>query len=239
VGHLPLPQPTPPSSNKREREPNNPCPDPPTFKPDQASFKETVRPTAGSRRVSSKDPSMASQGVQLQLPIQQPQPLPDFPLPMHSDELGRLPLHGEKDLFSYAQSPGDVNDWFSELLPSGAMPSTFGGEPQGLSVPYSSSGSTPSSDAGSLTGGTYSMDQVYFDQMATGFPTSVGQGAGHGQPPYDNQFLDSGMQPRGLPHPQTHPSHFSPYRAPNVPGVPNAHDIDMIAMWSNASSGFE
>jgi hypothetical protein len=88
VGDLPLPQASPNPSNKRERDSDSPL-------SAEASSTNTPpaegsRVIAGSRRVSGAKKAMQKQMVTQEHPVQ---PKNEFQLPIHTHDLGKMPLH--------------------------------------------------------------------------------------------------------------------------------------------------
>lgn len=125
VGDLPLPQHSPPTTNKRERDADSPNSSTPSDTP-QSQTENMPRNIAGSRRVkkeigdraalmrqtlSASDSQGSSSSISSRNPETHPlqhlsthdvtssQPLPVpvqyYTLPVYSNELGRLPLHGQ------------------------------------------------------------------------------------------------------------------------------------------------
>ena len=136
VGELPLPQASPMSTNKRERDCDTPRSVASSESPQPITQEEGPRVIAGSRRVnkdlSSSGQSMRAGQSQHQSSQQQPQPqlptsstatssrLPTqhavpststYALPVYSDELGRLPLHSHVD-FSTQAYLDQANYWY-------------------------------------------------------------------------------------------------------------------------------
>lgn len=114
VGDLPLPQASPAPSHKRERDSDSPGPSAVSVAsdPSRCSISIENRTIAGNRRVSKEVPSLAAatfaqpSRAQSSVPLsdsdQQLPPstastsstaTPSFALPLHTEELGRLPLH--------------------------------------------------------------------------------------------------------------------------------------------------
>ncbi|KAF8805406.1 hypothetical protein BYT27DRAFT_7193177 [Phlegmacium glaucopus] len=118
AGDLPMPQPSPMATNKRERDCDTPISSSSSESPPSVIQEDTPRVIAGSLRVN-KDLSgsrLSKKAGRSQQQQQPPPPLPSksssqfrqpshnqqhpdrsvttYTLPMYSDELGRLPLHG-------------------------------------------------------------------------------------------------------------------------------------------------
>lgn len=123
VGELPLPQPSPPSS-KRERDSDSPGSNtygdsPPAATP-SSSLYDGPRPIAGSRRVSKEQsmtfhtPSSSShRRSSASISHSHAVSTSSYPypvLPMHSDELGRLPFNPPYNTFD-ARGDQSVNTW--------------------------------------------------------------------------------------------------------------------------------
>ncbi|KIY44293.1 hypothetical protein FISHEDRAFT_51737 [Fistulina hepatica ATCC 64428] len=111
-GDLPLPQPSPtPSSNKRDRDADSPrsvdTASTPASSSEMPNDDRTSRAIAGSRRVRDSQKASAATAA-LHGSGMYDAHHPFFALPMHSDELGRLPLHG------------DIT-WFGNFAPSQAQ----------------------------------------------------------------------------------------------------------------------
>ncbi|KZT67994.1 hypothetical protein DAEQUDRAFT_728533 [Daedalea quercina L-15889] len=175
VGDLPLPQNTPPS-NKRDRDSDSPRTEPspgasgstlaadPSSSLSSTSLDPTHRAFAGSRRVSRDISGVSStfgqQPMQQSMftPSDVPSPMgvadPDhasadtntFALPIHSDELGRLPLHGFTMSSMVTGAPGPSTQNALTLESSWFGPGAAG--PSGLStMPAPSHTATSSSRA--------------------------------------------------------------------------------------------
>ncbi|KAF7967970.1 hypothetical protein HWV62_32437 [Athelia sp. TMB] len=214
VGEFPLPEPSPGPSNKRIRGAED--------SPATASTSSSVatppllpdgrRVISGNRRITqAASPASASS--------------PDdsiFPLPMHSAELARLPLHGQPSLPSFTPSTdvGAINTpddfWFSTMMNSaGAMQDQN-------AMPYLHNSLVPALNNPSPNPAQFPLDQVFYEQMGTGFPNYLAV-------PNDGQSV----QPMAPQQPQ----HKIPQ--PQVVIQPPAVSDDTIAMWSNAPTGFE
>ena len=142
VGDLPLPQASPMSTNKRDRDSDTPRSVASSESPQPMIQEDGPRVIAGSRRVN-KDLSGSGQSMRAsqsqhqpnqqqrhppQLPISSTAtskqatqhadrsvssvpPTPTYALPVYSDELGRLPLHGHMD-FSTQAYLDQANYWY-------------------------------------------------------------------------------------------------------------------------------
>lgn len=114
VGDLALPTPSPQPQKKRERDSDFSAA---TSRSSPASSDHGPRAIAGSRRVS-KDTNLVSGGPSVSGQF--------FNLPLHSEELGRLPLHGQVNFFTRPeeqqhQGPArsDFSTWYG---PSTGVP---------------------------------------------------------------------------------------------------------------------
>ncbi|TFK36748.1 fungal-specific transcription factor domain-containing protein [Crucibulum laeve] len=266
VGELPLPQPSPPTQNKRERDADSPISSATSGTPMPPSF-DGPRNIAGSKRVQkdspmpSTDPNPARAAQQqsmsqhcsepsglmpkhedTQMPPTLQQQL--FTLPVYSNELGSLPLHGQVKFSPQGQSPLDgsnywyapvpgVNDGIGHAMDGGLSSSQSHAprHPQVDTFPQSDLGNTPQ---------VYPMDAsgMMFEPMTMGFsgPSFTGSsmdgitpgslyrnagGVGHGMPSVEQQHQ---RQPMGFAVPPQQQGYV---------------DSDTIAMWSTAPSGFE
>ncbi|KAF9256488.1 hypothetical protein L218DRAFT_966338 [Marasmius fiardii PR-910] len=153
VGELPLPQASPPSSNKRERDADEPI----TPKPHQDESGAQAlehRAIAGSKR-ALKSSVNGSQPPHQQL----------FGLPMYSDELGRLPVHGQLNYTQPAMNQdGQVEAncgsyWFTQAEPDMQTDSMVGEAPP-PSAPAMNDIDFPS-------GFPTLADAQFFDQLAS------------------------------------------------------------------------
>lgn len=223
MGDLPLPQPSPQGGTKRERDSDSPTlPSRPVSTP-----KEGPRTIAGTRRISREVHSQ-SQQPRPQHPLpSHPPPAQLYNLPVYTNDLGRLPLHGQVNFAmtgsTTSTSSGSVhpsNMWFSSLS-DGTQPPTNPASP-------------PVTAHGFAQGGAYSLDDLFMDQIPIPFGgfsgqqphSSVGHGGGSHAAANDLQaFMDaasaSGVQPSMM---QTN----------EMLDV----DPDTIAMWSSAPTGF-
>ncbi|KIM80404.1 hypothetical protein PILCRDRAFT_789690 [Piloderma croceum F 1598] len=213
VGDFPLPQPSPVSNNKRERDSDSPISAgsaPPSSISSESSpgFPDGPRNIAGSRRVTSKESRIPSAATNL-TPMQQPDVSSTFSLPMHSDELARLPLHGQV-AFSSNNPPMDATDefWYSTLGNTGAT------IPEQSRLPNTV-------DPVSTT--AFPMDHTFYEQISNSFPSVLNESQGIAHPQYEG-----GAQ-------QVHTLTSNQQQHPNQAWMDN----DTIAMWSNAPTGFE
>ena len=220
VGDLPLPQPSPQGGTKRERDSDSPTQvSRPVSTPD-----ESPRTIAGTRQIARErhSHSQSQQSSQQRPPPSQPSQ--SYNLPVYSNDLGRLPLHGQAKFpvtspTSTSSSSMHLSNMWSSSLSSGPQ--------QPAPAP--------------ITGHTfthcdaYSIDNLYLDQISNPFGNfsaqqthkSIGHSYGSQEAANDLQaFMDasvaSGVEPSMM---QTH----------EMLDV----DPDTIAMWSSAPTGFE
>jgi len=220
VGDLQLPRTNPDPSNKRERDSDDPL-------STEVSNTNTSQPVegsrmiAGSRCVSSAKTTMQRQTVMQERPAQ---PRNELQLPIHTHDLGKLPLHpiveypaGVTPSLMGQQGPNTpivpsmptegirVNvDSANASLPSiyplvyDDMITNFGGDLHGSAITSGSGGQT----SGNLWGG---------------WPGSFSLGPGELEP--QSQQLS---QPMVV-----------------MPGSEDTANPDTLVMWTNAPSGFE
>ncbi|KAF5342022.1 hypothetical protein D9611_002055 [Ephemerocybe angulata] len=147
VGDLPLPQPSPPTTQKREREGEEETPSTSPEVKQDLSLPDGPRQIAGSKRVTNVSQQRLLHGPVASAPVQvhdidHPQPMQVqrasdvgaalnsqqqqyFTLPVYSDELGRLPLHGQIEFSSPQQGMNQQQQyWYggSQPGPSGSNP---------------------------------------------------------------------------------------------------------------------
>lgn len=196
VGDLPLPQPSPSGGTKRERDSDSPISGAPTTSP----APDVPRTIAGSRRVGRETAAQT-----------RPNPVTSFDLPLYSDDLGRLPLHGQ---LNFQDTSHTNNMWYPEMSRNPVPTQTAM-----QNVPPPQEYSQPP------VPGAY-MDDMFYGHMSQ---FSTAQYPSQETPTqYDDssqgmQTLMGGPpQQNVLPHP-----------------VPSVVDADTIAMWSNAPTGFE
>ncbi|KAF8150167.1 fungal-specific transcription factor domain-containing protein [Crassisporium funariophilum] len=173
VGDLPLPQPSPPSTNKRERDADTPMSATPTSPQTPMPQDEGPRNIAGSRRVTKDASGMRSMSGQQSQPQQQqhkqqPQPSTSmsssshsaqpkqepspllsttttelYPLPVYSNELGRLPLHGQLN-FSTPAQVNHANYWYPPVPSNGSGSGQSSTSSDPIPLPSSSTSSSSS-----------------------------------------------------------------------------------------------
>lgn len=254
MGDLPLPKYIPISSNKRERDSDSPASASATGSSPSDAGTDTLRPTAGSRRIARdggiQPPKPHPQThhpnnvqTQSQGHMQQEHEQSLFALPVYSDELGRLPLHGQVKFSPQGQSQGtQIPYWYPT--------------PQSSSTPINSAIPPPNTASASYTTtdinmpGPFSIDGLLYDQMginySSPFPqSSASASSSSTMPPHYPQGNDLGvtLNPTGAgagagmdPHTMAmmHSGRF-PVSSANTRAL---IDSDTIAMW-NAPTGFE
>ncbi|KAF5344576.1 hypothetical protein D9757_015251 [Collybiopsis confluens] len=277
VGELPLPGGSPSASNKRERDADSPIP---TW--EGGSIPLESRTIAGSRRVSANTPlnsdmfkpspstsspvPMGTLGLGENSPSpSNPYTPPDgmqlFSLPVYSDELGRLPLHGQVKFSTVAPHLNSnpvqpqVMEWYGQpSQPPQPRPTQSAGEGLigglgGMGTEFMQStfydyspftGSTlgvvgPSSSAGSLNAPAPAYRSRFTPPSAEGRHPGTHAPTTHGQ---GRSFDPSGVG-GGYMSSTGQTSHDSSIGAPMSGGLPLSLDNDTFAMWSNTPSGFE
>ncbi|KIK82329.1 hypothetical protein PAXRUDRAFT_153943 [Paxillus rubicundulus Ve08.2h10] len=261
VGDLPLPQPSPTGGTKRDRESDSP-PATDHFAPISLEGPRTI---AGSRRnprdVQSQPQSQFKSKSQSRPSRQQSQPRQlqglssPFNLPLYSNELGRLPLHGQVDFPTSFTAPttastspqvNSTSMWYSSL-PTGTHHLTDGHPP-------TSEPSRMHDYANPSVSAVYSMDESYYGQMTSSFES--GYTSQHRSP---DSVRFSGPGLGGSRGRSRNGKHGATLVDANVTGQPpliaaqtqiggqghgpgheyGAVDPDTIAMWSTAPTGFE
>jgi len=148
-----------------------------------------------------------------------------FPLPMHSAELARLPLHGHTNFTNLPPGAGGPTDtdvgplnvnspdefWFSALMNSTAAMQ------EQPNMPHVHNSLVPALGISPNSAQQYPVDPAFFEQMGSGFPTYLA-------------IPNSGPAPQSLPRQSLQPQGVGP---------PPILTDDTIAMWSNAPTGFE
>lgn len=213
-----MPEPSPGPSNKRIRDSDSPTAlslvsstsSPPTM-PDGR------RVISGSRRVAQALSSSTSATSATSTP---PSDSNTFPLPMHSAELARVPLHGQTNFSNLPlEGPTGVGPlsapdqfWFTAMMHSTAALQE--GQPN---MPYIQNSLVPA--LGNLTSSStqYPLDQAFYEQMSNSFSTYLA-------------VPNSGLPSQPIPQPSIQPQGV---------GQPPVLNDDTIAMWSNAPTGFE
>ena len=213
VGDLPLPQPSPQGGTKRER-----ASDSPTLSSRPVSMSKespTSRTIAGSRRVTREAHAQPQQTRQQQ---QQPPPSQhsqSYNLPVYSNELGRLPVHGQVN-FQVAPPPTTTSApmhspdmWYSSLS---------GGTPQPANPGASMTGPYAHGDA-------YTIDNLFLDHMSSPYASLSARHDGPSAAHDLQAFMDAAAV-SSVPPSMMHTN-----------GMLEV-DPDTIAMWSSAPTGF-
>ncbi|KIL64052.1 hypothetical protein M378DRAFT_163769 [Amanita muscaria Koide BX008] len=236
AGDLPLPQPSPPATNKRVRDHDTPTVerDTPTPKPIAADTRAQPRVVVGSKRVSHAL-RQSSTGLPQQ---QQPEQNQLYELPVYSKELGRLPLHGQVHFATQPSSAANVQQMQNQ--PAGQA--NYWWLSQEAQIPQQQVQAPlnpvvdPLWDGGSTSGFTYR------GSLSAAMDTPKDQ-----QP---RNIFTAQMPDRSLP--TSTAGMFAGgdgihnYMETNVQTMQAAAaqqqsmiDNDMVAMWLNAPSGFE
>lgn len=195
MGDFPLPQPSPPMTNKRRRYSESSTVGEPTY--DAMLSVGTVRDMAGSRRVSGNASTPISlpllpqqifaageqqeQPIRLQHPSnlqeQPPSPRQFFALPMCSNDLARLPDdYGQTTFSTIRQSSGDhQTHWYppsagGQYVSGGVNPLT---NFSAFTPSCTASGSSPGSDLTGMGSGVQGMLAAGPEDMARHYPMSL------------------------------------------------------------------
>lgn len=225
MGDLPLPEHDTKPSHKRSRDSEDPVITSPSSEGHTPT--EGSRSIAGSKRVENyqhhASPSMMDHTT--------------FSLPIHSDELGRLPLHPFFDPHSSTSAPMHPSDaWFTDSFGPLPAPEPSAVQPQ----PPAPLANEP-------------MDPATFDAIFSMLPPASYQQATFPSMPPDmtatSGFPTTGLQPQSLSSVLSENignlmAHSSvPAGAIPTTSDPsssqNTLDSDTLAMWSNVPSGFE
>lgn len=240
VGDLPLPKAElPPVNNKRERqaEPESVASTSHSSPSSSGGISDDkTRSIAGNRRVSSKQFNSANlttmpaatQQPPLAAPQSQHQVQPStdpaqqlFALPMYTDELGRLPLHGQVSFASQAPHAPPI---------ASANPDYW--YPPATADQVQQQHQLPNGSANNNTMSQYSMihDPLY-DQLGASYPSSYTHPASTGHGGY------RGGDPRSMT--MSDPSRQAFQATPRPLTEQAIIDNDTMAMWSSAPTGFE
>lgn len=243
VGDLPLPKSEhPPVNNKRERqaEPESVASTSHSSPSSSGGLSDDkTRSIAGNRRVSSKNfaspPNLTTMpaATQQQSPLTAPQSHHQFQqpgrssdptqqlttLPMHTDELSRLPLHGQVSFASQAPPAPPI----ASVNPNYWYPPAATDQVQ--QQHQLSNGSVNNMSEYSM------MHDPFYDQLGAGYsssyihPASMGHGGYRGGDPRSMAMSDPSRQVfQAAPRPMTEQAII---------------DNDTVAMWSSAPTGFE
>lgn len=249
VGDLPLPQANPNPSNKRERDSDSPL----TAESSGTNTSPPVegsRIIAGSRRVSDAKRAMQQQSTVRENSVQQRKN--EFQLPIHTHDLGKIPLHpiveyppGVGSSLVGQQSQVGRSDEEQSLQRHWVDPSAF----CYLNVPIIAP-TVPPMPAGGLPANLdsagaslLSIDPLVYDDMMSNFGGDLYASAiasGSSGQTFGNLFgtgfgLSSLGQGQLGPQSQT----LNPSMTMNMPGSETLTNPDMLAMWTNAPHGFE
>lgn len=205
VGDLPLPQPSPSGRTKRERDSDSPI-----SAPSSTSPSEVPRTIAGSRRIGREAAAH-----------NRSKPVSSFDLPLYSNDLGRLPLHGQVNFSNTSPSLGSSNNsnmWYSHGGGNTVQPHATQASMQHVSLSQDySQAPVPA---------VYNVDEMFYGQMSQ-YPAQYHSGTS-ASPSYDDDpqgmqsLMDGTHQQNVLPHPGA-----------------SLMNTDTIAMWSAAPTGFE
>lgn len=226
VGDLPLPQPSPAPSNKRERDSDTTLSagsSPAAMSPSsQSSVPEGPRTIAGSKRVARDHLHAHHHHHSQPTPQGYPSPLsnasPDpsstgagYGLPMYTEELGRVPLHGFCD----------IQNWQSDPMMSTMQGNTQGAPATATAAAAASAGLDPN------LASIFAMPPTLYEQP---LPPSQSNPGPSNQPDYTSYM--GGMSGLG--------GHTGGSHTGESMGDPaGAPFPDTLAIWSNAPAGFE
>ncbi|KIJ60357.1 hypothetical protein HYDPIDRAFT_117261 [Hydnomerulius pinastri MD-312] len=221
VGDLPLPQPSPTGGTKRERDSDSPS----STVHSAPTPQDGPRTIAGSRRIS--------RDIQGQQARQQQHVSSTFNLPVYSNDLGRLPLHGQVNFPTSTTSPqmDSSGMWYPPMSTGNPQASQPANGPSAPSHSHSQNYTQPSVPS------QYSMDDLFYDQMTSQFggPFGTAPQQGSGGPQFPGG--GSGGHASDLQALMDAASVQQPMMAQQ--GAHGVMDPDTIAMWSNAPTGFE
>ena len=230
VGELPLPQPSPPFSNKRERDEDTPPLDNSPSPPAAGDMHDGPRPMIGSKRVSRATSQFEGGGISHRH------------LPVYSDELGRLPLHGQVKFVS-GQPPAGAHQNQQHIANQQTMADQSGYWPMpSMSQMPQQQFMQPQLDQRLSQG--MGASSLAYNQM-------VSQSTIMNTPQHPSNMMPRPMQNQAIP-----PSNMAVdpllggtgYTGKDVQGVQTIMDanaalppidFDAMAMWSNAPTGFE
>ncbi|KAJ3733132.1 hypothetical protein DFJ43DRAFT_1069396 [Lentinula guzmanii] len=212
VGDLPLPNANSPMSATGTSESS------PALSPSNTPLTRDLRAIAGSRRVEfrpSRGATTAKSLTRSALPESShlndsPSGMQLFSLPVYSDELGRLPLHGQVNFLSRPHPNSQSLEW---CPPSGSTGSGMITNPQYIQAEYYNpafSGSGAATNPGAIS---------YLEQSPLNGSAGL---ASSSMASYSQQHASDGMS-----------------SSRDGVNMPMSLDSDTFAMWSNAPSGFE
>ena len=252
VGDLPLPQASPNPSNKRERDSDSPL-SAESSGTNTSPPVEGSRMIAGSRRVLDAKKAMQQQSARQEKPVQQLRN--EFQLPIHTHDLGKMPLHsipenppGIGSSLLGQQSQVGQPDQAQSLQRHWVNPSAF----SYLNVPIIAP-TVPPMPAGGLPTNLDSagasllpIDPLVYDDMMNNFGGDLYASAiasGSGGQPFGNLFgpgfgLSSFAQ--GQPGLQSQAQQtLNPSMMMHIPGSETLINPETLAMWTNTPNGFE
>jgi hypothetical protein len=179
---------------------------------------EGSRSIAGSQRISTKNITSIPVPVIQQRSSSQNVPS-TITLPMHSDELGRLPLHSYLDSSDQGNATFDVpsNCWHP-IIPTDRNTSDLSHH-----IPHTD----PTGMAGMSASLSFPNDQRFYDQITLPFANLPSSCA---DPPHYHSGNFDGPRSTSV----RSGGHYE-----SMPGHASTIDGDTIAMWSNAPTGFE
>lgn len=248
VGELPLPNSSPQPTNKREWGAHSPISSDSSpavslsevpIRPDSRTFAGSKRANAAASASNSSpntDISSSSSSSSLTPAVladnsllhDSPSGMQLFSLPMYSNELGRLPLHGQVNFSTrpQAQTQPHPMDWYNESSSAPIATPVPGVHEMGMDTAY-------------IQHGYLNYDNAFDAGSSPSAPTS------NGTMPYPNGLLpqpsaSAAGHPR-YPPPQADMLSANRDRSQNMNSInmlPTL-DSDTFAMWSNAPSGFE
>ncbi|KAF8226986.1 hypothetical protein L208DRAFT_1406132 [Tricholoma matsutake] len=220
AGDLPLPKSSPPNSNKRERDADSPASSTTSDTVSSSSLpQDMTRNIAGSRRV--RESMQQSSPAEL---ARQFHPQGFYTLPVYSEELGRLPVHGQVAFSPQGKPPNHspFSHWnhapVSDINVTSRPPPT--GPPQDHSSDNTSGGSS------------IPMDRLMFDSTGLNYNTFV-------QELFTSSSLGTTSSNHGINSRGADPHQGGGEGFLDLANAQTMIDSDAIAMWSNAPSGFD
>ena len=243
---MPLPQASPNPSNKRERDSDSPL-SAEASNTNSPPPVEGSRVIAGSRRVSGAKKAMRQQTAMQEHVVQ---PRNEFQLPIHTHDLGKMPLHPIAEYPAgvgpslMGQGQAGQSNQEEPLQRHWVDPSAFGYLNVPIiapTVPPMPAGGIPA-NVDSAGASLFSIDPLVYDDMMTNLGSDLYASAiasGSGGQTFGN-FLGGGFGLSSLgqgqpgPQPQLNQSMMM-----NMPGSEALSNPDTLAMWTNAPNGFE
>jgi hypothetical protein len=252
VGDLPLPQASSSPSNKRERDSDSPL----SAEPSSANTTSPVegsRVIAGSRRVSDAKKAMQQQPAMQEKSVRKPRN--EFQLPIHTHDLGKMPLHSIAE-YSAGAGPslmgarGQVgqSDQDQSLQRQWVDPSAFGYLNVPIiapTIPPMPAGGMPT-NVGNPGASLFTIDPLVYDDMMSNFGGDLYASAiasGSGGQAFGSLFgAGFGLSSTGQGHPGLQSQMQQPLNQSmmtQMPGNETLTNPDTLAMWTNAPNGFE